>query len=245
MTLALEELTWPEVEAEIADGNTLVVVVTASVEQHGPGLPLSVDAIRADELGERIADELGCFVAPTVRPGVSEHHMAFPGTISLRPETFEAVVADYCRSLDRHGFEDIALVTTHGGNADALDSVAEEADADLDANVFVAGDREAFMAVRFGAMADHDVTAAEAGKHAGAAEASFVSEARPDLVRDEEFAEGYLGDVAAERLIDEGLPAYTENGVLGDQRRASRAAGRTLIDDCVDFYAEAIEAEVR
>jgi len=245
MALAVAELTWPEIEDELDDGNTLIVVPTASIEQHGPGLPLSVDAIRADELGERIADELGCFVAPPVRPGVSEHHMAFPGTISLRPETFEAVVADYCRSLDRHGFEDVALLTTHGGNADALDAVAEEMDAALDANAFVAGDRDEFMTVRFGAMERHDVSSEEAGKHAGAAETSFLLESNPDLVRDDERAEGYLGDAATDRIIDEGLSAYTENGVPGDQRRASRAAGRTLIEDCVGFYAEAIADETR
>lgn len=245
MAYKLDEMTWPEVEDELDGGNDLVVVTTASIEQHGPGLPLSVDTIRADELGERIADELDCFVAPTIRPGVSEHHMSFSGTISLEPETFKDVVRDYCRSLDRHGFADIALITTHGGNADAQQTVAEELDDDLDAHVFVAGDRKEFMRVRFGAMAEYDVDADEAGKHAGAAETSFVLEAAPDLVRSDETAEGYLGDLDPEVLMDDGLAAYTDNGVLGDQRLATRAAGRTLIDDCVRFYADAIRDEIR
>lgn len=245
MTHELAQSTWPEIEDELDRGNDLVVVMTASIEQHGPGLPLAVDAIRADELGERIADELDCFVAPTIRPGVSEHHMSFPGTISLEPETFRAVVRDYCRSLDRHGFADVALITTHGGNADALQEVADEMDEKLDAHVFVAGDRTEFMEVRFGAMDDHGVDADEAGKHAGAAETSFVLEAEPDLVRTDEAADGYLGDLDASVLMEDGLAAYTDNGVLGDQRLATRAAGRTLIDDCVRFYADAIADEVR
>lgn len=174
MTLPLTELAWPTVAAELDEGNLLVVVMTASVEQHGQSLPLSVDSIRADELGERIADELGCFLAPTIRPGVSDHHMAFPGTISLRESTFRSVVVDYCTSLDEHGFEDIALITTHGGNADALAEATTEADAALGANVFVAGEREGFLDARFGAMKAHDVDEYKAGKHAGAAETSFV-----------------------------------------------------------------------
>lgn len=244
MTLRLAEMTWPEVEERLGAGTTTVLVPTASTEQHGPALPLSVDEIRGDVLGERVADELGCFVAPAVRPGISDHHMDFPGTVSLRPATFEALLYDYCDSLDAHGFEHVVLFTTHGGNTDALDRVAERADSDLDATVFAAGDRDGFVETRYAAMAAHGVTEGEAGQHAGAAEASFVMAVRPDLVNAEAAEPGFVGEVEGEKLLEAGLAAVTDNGVLGDQTAASRAAGRTLIDECVDYYVEEIRANL-
>lgn len=243
MTLKLTEMPWPEIEAELESGSRLVVVPTASIEQHGPGLPLSVDTLRGDALGERIADALDCFVAPTIRPGISDHHMGFPGTVSLRPETFRNVVYDYCTSLDSHGFNHIALMTTHGGNADALAEAAEEANNEVEANVFVAGDRDGFIETRYEAMAAHGIDSDIAGQHAGGAETSFIKEIRPDLV-DDELAVGHLGEVDGDRLIEDGMEAVTDNGVLGDQTAATRAAGRTLIDECVAYYVVEIEAEL-
>lgn len=244
MTLRLGSMTWRTIEREIEGGNRLVVVVAGAVEQHGPSLPLSVDTIRADVLGERIADELGCFVAPTIRPGVSDHHMGFPGTLSLRPETFRSIVADYCRSLAAHGFEDIALVTTHGGNTNALNEAAAELDRDLDAHVFVPGDRDGFLETRYEAMRAHGVDEGAAGLHAGAAETSFLMESTPQLVDGDRLERGHVGAVDSDRLHDEGLEAYTDNGVLGDQRQATRSAGRTLIDACVDYYTAEIRSEL-
>jgi creatinine amidohydrolase len=244
MTLKLSEMTWPEIKSKLDDGVQTVIVPTASIEQHGPGLPLNVDELRGDSLGERIADDLGCFVAPTIRPGVSDHHMAFPGTISLSKETFEAVVVDYCRSLDAHGFENIVLFTSHGGNSEVLAKAAERGDDELKARIFVAGNRDGFIETRYDAMAEHDVDSGEAGQHAGAAETSFIMEIRPDLVDEGSSERGHVGEVDGNELMESGLASVTDNGVLGDQTKASRAAGRTLIDQCVAFYAEQIRSEI-
>jgi len=242
--LKLAEMTSPEIESKLNQGIRTIIVPTASTEQHGPGLPLNVDELRGDSLGERIAEELGCFVAPTIRPGVSSHHMDFPGTISLSEETFESVVVDYCTSLDDHGFENIVLFTSHGGNSDALAKAGERADGELKARVFVAGDREGFIETRYDAMAKHDVDAGEAGQHAGAAETSFIMEIRPELVNKDRAESGHVGEVDGDELMENGLAAVTDNGVLGDQTEASRAAGRTLIDECTAFYAEQIRSEI-
>lgn len=244
MATHLSEATWPEIERDLESERQLVVVMTGSTEQHGPGLPLSVDELRADELGERVADELDCYLAPTVRPGISDHHMAFPGTISLSRETFEAVCRDYCRSLDTHGFEHVALLTTHGGNVDAIEAVAAEMDGELDAHVFVPGDRRAYLETRYDAMAEHGVGQYDAGQHGGAAETSFVMETHPELVRHGELERGRIGEVNGQTLQREGIDAVTDNGVLGDGTKATRAAGRTIVDETVRYLADAIEREI-
>ena len=65
-----------------------------------------MDTLDGDELARRIAEELGdALAAPTTRPGCSGHHMAFPGTVTVPPETLMEVVRSYCRSLDEHGFD--------------------------------------------------------------------------------------------------------------------------------------------
>lgn len=242
MTFELTRMTWQEVQSGL-EASTLVVVPTASVEQHGPHLPLSVDTIRARELGRGVADELDCFLAPVVRPGLSAHHMGFPGTITLDEETFKGVVRNYCESLAEHGFTDVALFTSHGGNTDALDEVAATLDANLDVSVFVAGTREGMMDARTSAMAEFDVTAEEAGAHAGAAETAFLLETTPELVDSTDGTTGFVGDVS-DVSLEEGIHAVSENGVLGDPEQASVEHGERLVESCVDYIAAEIEAEL-
>lgn len=86
-SVLLEEYTWPEVEAALEAGTQTAVVAVGSIEQHGPHLPLVMDALAGDELSRRIAERLGdAIAAPTIRPGCSGHHMAFPGTITIPPK---------------------------------------------------------------------------------------------------------------------------------------------------------------
>lgn len=241
MVFELTKMTWPDVESGLQE-SSLIVVPTASVEQHGPHLPLSVDTIRAQELGRRIADTLGCFLAPVIRPGLSAHHMEFPGTITLDEVTFKGIVRNYCESFAAHGFTDIALFTSHGGNTDALAEVAESLDAELEPTVFVAGTREGMMDARTSAMAEFDVTSEQAGAHAGAAETAFLLETTPELVDSTDGTTGFLGDISEVSLAD-GVDAVSENGVLGDPEQARVDQGERLIDSCVTYLAEEIEAK--
>ncbi|MCW4013105.1 MAG: creatininase family protein, partial [Candidatus Bathyarchaeota archaeon] len=85
-TIHLEEMTWTMVEEAIAEGYKTVVMAVGSIEQHGHHLPLATDTYLGDVLATRTAEKLGkTLVAPTIRPGCSEHHLTFPGTISISP----------------------------------------------------------------------------------------------------------------------------------------------------------------
>ena len=87
--LHLDRMTWAEVKDEIKNGRDTVIVPFGSTEQHGRHMPLGTDAVLGDEFGWAVADRLDAFLAPTVRFGCSEHHLSFPGTISLGNETFQ------------------------------------------------------------------------------------------------------------------------------------------------------------
>src|ERR687884_1342293 len=103
--LELDRLTWREVSEAQEAGHDTVVVAFGATEQHGPHLPLATDALIGDHLSRLVAQRLDAFVAPTVRIGCSEHHLAFPGTLSVSPDTFAAIVADVLASLARGGFK--------------------------------------------------------------------------------------------------------------------------------------------
>ncbi len=105
----LAGMTSPEVRKEVGRGRWTVVVPFDAVEQHGPHLPLDTDALLGDRLGLLLAERLNALCAPTVRIGCSQHHLAFAGTISLKPETLKMIVRDVVESLAQHGFPRIIL----------------------------------------------------------------------------------------------------------------------------------------
>ena len=244
-TLLLEEMTWPEVETALADGYTSVVVAVGAIEQHGRHLPLLVDAARGDRLALEVARRLGgSLVGPTIRVGCSEHHMGFPGTISLRGDTLKAVCLDYVTSLARHGFRTVYLVPSHGGNFAPLATMLEEvrAAAAPDCEVRAYTDLMEFVGLWEGAVREVAPELAwRVGGHADIAESSEMLCILPDLVREELAEAGYVGgfDAAlAERIFGEGLRAVTSNGVLGDPRGMSREIG----ERCIVRAAEGVVA---
>jgi creatinine amidohydrolase len=116
-TIRMEEMTWPEIKAAIESGYTTAVVAVGSTEQHGPHLPTMTDARIGDDVAERVARKLGhALHARTIAVGMSEHHLAFAGTISFKAETLRLILRDYVDSLARHGFMQIVFLPSHGGN---------------------------------------------------------------------------------------------------------------------------------
>lgn len=243
-SVRLEELTWPEVEAALESGTRTAVVAVGSIEQHGPHLPLVMDTLAGDELARRIAESLGdALAAPTIRPGCSGHHMEFPGTITIPPETLMSTIRSYCRSMDEHGFEHIVLVPTHGGNFAPVNTVAPEIARALDASVIALAELGELMALMNTGLREAGVEYEEPVIHAGAAETAIVLAVAEGLVRTEEVAVGREGEISVSRLLSEGFRSVTETGVLGDPREATAEAGDAILDRITEAYVEKIETE--
>ena len=247
-TLLLEEMTWPEVEAALAGGSTSVVVAVGAIEQHGPHLPLLVDAARGDRLALEVARRLGrSLVGPTIRVGCSEHHMGFPGTISVTTDTLKAICVDYVGSLARHGFRTVYLVPSHGGNFAPLAAMLDElrAAGAPDCAVHAYTDLLEFVGLWQGAVREVAPGLDDrVGGHADIAESSEMLCIRPDLVREELAAPGALvsfDDSVAKRIFDDGFRTVTPNGILGDARGMSREIG----DLCIARVAEGVAAALR
>jgi creatinine amidohydrolase len=121
----LPHMTWPEVE-EALKRTDVVIIPVGSIEQHAKHLPLGTDSYLAVETCKLIAQKAEAVVAPVVLAGLSPHHMGFPGTITLTPETFEAVVYETALSLIHHGFRKILLYNGHGGNTTSVANIIEK-----------------------------------------------------------------------------------------------------------------------
>jgi creatinine amidohydrolase len=108
----LHERRWPEIKAYL-EKEDVVLLPVGSTEQHGPHLPVMTDAAEAIAVAVGVGKRAGVLVAPPVWYGWTPHHMAYPGTVTLRPETLTALIEDVCRSLVHHGFKRIVILNGH------------------------------------------------------------------------------------------------------------------------------------
>ena len=127
-----QEMWRHEFEAAL-ETDPVVIVPTGSVEQHGPHCPMDVDIVGPFYMAVRTAQRVEDFpviVAPPIWSGFTHYNKGFPGTISLRIETFLNLVGDVCRSIYDNGFKRIVVVNGHGGNDAPIrvvrDTISEE-----------------------------------------------------------------------------------------------------------------------
>lgn len=245
----MEDMNWPDIKTAIGDGFTTVVVGVGSTEQHGPHLPTKTDTLIGDMLAFRFATEWGkALQAKTISVGCSEHHLAFPGTLSLKAATLKAIIADYTESLARQGFQTIIFLPSHGGNFAAVkEAVERQQEKYPDLKIVGYTDLMGLMDCLFDVSAEFGVTPEEAGAHAGENETSLILALADQLVQTDRFSPGYLGALGEKEvkiIMEKGMPTLTENGVLGDPRKAAAKKGVVYLEKTVQFLIEEIKKQI-
>lgn len=239
--VALEELTWPECERLGAEG-AVGLVTLASLEQHGPHLPLATDSLLGERLAGLVAERLAepVIVTPVVRGGLSTHHLAFPGSVTVPPDAYRALVVAYLEGLERMGVRKIGAWSSHGGNF----GFVRELSAEYDGEARLAGysNLDRFFEVMLEAAGAAGLHAPETDVHAGGLETSMMLATYPELIRSFEGIKGYTAAEPGwrDRLFVQGIRPISESGVLGDLTGANAEAGHAtfaaLADELASFF---------
>ncbi len=246
--LRIEHLTSPEVADALASGMRTAILPLGATEQHGAHLPLSVDSDHADRLGMLVAERLGdALVLPTVRLGCSAHHLGFPGTLSVRPETLEAICFDCCESLAVHGFRRVLIFSAHIGNYPLLNEIEAKLSSRLTAELDVVAFADSAAVLDAWRTAVVDL-ASQVGGHADVAESSIMLALRPEAVRADRATPGLaepMDDALLARVLTGGVKAVAPNGVLGDPRGMSSDLGFACLSAVANLLAEHAAARYR
>lgn len=211
-------------------GRTIVPI--GSMEQHGPHLPVSTDALIAEYVAKQVAPRVGAVVMPAIAYGVSyEHSPMF--NASMQGSTLAVIVVDLCTSLADYGFSEIILLNGHHGNIGALKSAERKIKGRIPAGTLV------HVLHYWRAMGS------PLG-HAGDTETSLVLAIAPDLVDMKKARPGAKKREMskAEHSVLAGAPGSfvkaTGNGVWGDPRNASAEKGRRLLEEITANLAKTI-----
>jgi len=250
-----EHLTYEEVNDAAARGAVCVLPI-ATIEDHGPHLPVDTDVVIVTEVCtrgvSRIPEE--AVLLPTVRIGYSPHHIDFPGTLTIRWNTFVEYCLDITRSLVRHGFTKMLIVNGHGSNRPLGEMVARLTIVEHPHThcAFTSwwdlhDVREAFRGVR-----ESEITA-----HACELETSLylaVDESRVYMDRAErdmsyQMSPHFWGDLLGQKpdpsfknslWMTEFWSMDTRHGIKGDATKATQEKGRLVLEAAAHELEEII-----
>lgn len=236
----LGSMTWEDA-GEALETADMVVLPTGSIEQHSKHLPVTVDTLRAENLTRELveaAPERGLSMVrlPTLPYGYSEHHMTYPGTITLGADTYQSVLEEIGASMAEHGADRLAIVNCHGGNRSPMKLAADRLQRDHGIDVYPVHWTEygrEQLVEEFG----------EDWGHAGDHETSVIELFHPDLVR-EEKKEPQTSKADYEIRQYEYFSDITEQGGLGDPTNADPEFMREVVADTTQRILDALESDM-
>lgn len=245
-----QDLTTTDFDA-VDPESTVALFPVAAVEQHGPHLPLSTDAVIAAEIArallDRVTSATRLLVLPLVEIGLSPEHASFRGTLTARAETLLALWSEIGGSVAKAGVRKLILLNSHGGQKSLVDIVAMRLRAEH--GLFVVRASTFSM----GTPPDlFDPRELSHGLHGGDFETSLMLHLRPDLVRKERIADfvGLPERLAAEHEIlgvekPVGFGWMSEDlhpgGVVGRASRASAEKGARCFEHLVSRFARLVD----
>ncbi|MEZ4522431.1 MAG: creatininase family protein [Thermomicrobiales bacterium] len=246
----LASMTWKEAEEAYAE-NPVILIPSASIEQHGPATPVG-DFRISEWVGDQVAERTGSIVAPMLPYGYSEVFRRFPGTVTLEASTVAEVMYDVAASFLDHGLDHIVFLCGHNGNMPILDHVARRIRREYGLRL---GCFEPFRLFSSKTLSEAFGEENKVMGHGSDPIMSFNMHLFPDDVRmdlvEEENLTKYedltvrgssqvaVGDVAGHIYFD--TLDLAPNGVMGDVSGFNAEAGGKLLNHIVEKGVEFVE----
>ena len=246
----INEMIWPEVEAELRNFKVGIVPV-GSCEQHGPNTTFETDTARTYEFSKLLAERMGnkVLVFPPITYGISPHHMDFPGSATLRIETMLHVLCDVAESVTRHGIKKVLFMNGHGGNRCVLDNACVKLKYEYNIDAYWSSMGTSLVPEQI--REQYNLPAKHTG-HACEVETSGCLYLCPWTVREDRVkGEINLDGPYAKKLFKEGGMAsnfkthVTKNGALGDATKASYEAGKVSVEATLDYMVQLVEEIIK
>jgi creatinine amidohydrolase len=232
----LENLTWLEAEKVLAEYEVVMVALGARCKEHGPHLLLKNDYVMAEYLKEKVAARVPVVVLPTLEYGYYPAFLEYPGSISLREETFKNVVVDICRSLAGYGSRKFYVLNTGVSTMRPLKKAADEL-----AEVGIILKYLDILAVD--KKLPQGLLKQEGGTHADEGETSMMLYIAPETVDMSKAVKDYDPRPGRRGLTrnPQGKGHYSPTGIWGDPTLATREKGKIIVEATIDQAVEEIK----
>jgi len=236
--MKLAEMTWKDVNT--VDRETVVLIPTGSVEQHGPALPLDTDTRIVTAIAEGVESRLSdrVLLLPTVWLGLSAQHLAFSGSLTATAESYQSTLEACIRSLMPSGFWKFYVLNGHGGNTHANGLLLRKLKTECPNLSLCHVEYWNLIADEIGTILtgpDKQMT------HASEAEASLVMHLAPSLVRNELLRNDGMNPWPPLKGLVSDFDEITEEGSFGCAKEATAEKGGALFEAVVAKVAEQIE----
>ena len=236
LSAVLENMTWIEAEKALKQYDVVLIALGARTKEHGPHLLLKNDYLMAEYLKDRVIKEVPVAVLPTIQYGYYPSFLEYPGSVSLREETFKNVVEDICRSMNGYGVRKFYVLNTGVSTLKPLSAAAQELG-------------EVGIVLRYLNLLEVDKTLPkdllqqEGGTHADESETSMMLYIAPETVDMSKAVKDYDPRPGRRGLTrdPQGSGTYSPTGIWGDAKLATREKGRVIVEATV----QAIVSQVR
>ena len=241
MQLALS--TWQEIE-DYLQRSAGIIVPIGSVEQHGPNGLIGTDHLCAEVVARGVGDAIGCAVAPTLAYGMSQHHLGFTGSATLRPMTLMLVVRDVVQSLALHGFRRFFFINGHGGNIATVTAAFDEiyAAVSLGDMATAVQCRMAFWSGERCKAISEELYAGAEGRHATASEVSLAQYYQPAHIKHAQMTPKIAPSMPQFFDAADYRARYADGRIGSDPSLSSPEHGKRLFDAAVLDMIEAYTA---
>ncbi len=229
ISIELENLTWMQAEEVLKNYEIVLVALGARTKEHGPHLPLNNDFLMAEYLKEKVIEKVPVAVLPTLQYGYYPSFLEYPGSVSLKEETFKQVVIDICRSMNGYGIKKFYIINTGISTLKPLKSAAAELE-------------QQGIILRFLNLLEvekkhyPELLQQEGGTHADEGETSIMLHMYPEVVDMNKVVKDYDSRPDRRGLTRDpsGDGVYSPTGIWGDPTLATEEKGKILTDALVE-----------